>query len=124
MIAELPERWQYGLSALLAAETEQAALETAVLTLADLLDAPTEGVLKGRFEHLSCVAGRGHDQFIAPLFVEALHTVDTRLATGSQRHLELLEPYGVFRLVFRADNQILGAICTLDCAQDVIASTA
>jgi len=115
MSAELTERWQNGLSALLAAETEQAALEAAVIEIAELLNTPTVGILKGRSEHLSSVAGQGQDQYIAPLFVEALRTVDPRLLTSSERHLELLRPCTVFRLVFRDDDQVLGALCTLDC---------
>src|SRR5215211_8927184 len=117
MSVELPERWQNGLSALLAAETEQAALESAVCAIADLLNTPTVGILKGRSEHLSSVAGQGQDQYIAPLFVEALHTVDPRLLANPQRHLELLQPCAVFRLLFRDDDQVLGAICALDCAE-------
>src|SRR6266536_3526976 len=71
MSAELPECWQNGLSALLAAETEQAALEAAVCTIADLL-----------------------------------------------------KPCPVFRITFRDDNQVLGAICTLNCAENLVANSA
>src|SRR6266508_3125734 len=124
MSAELPECWQNGLSALLAAETEQAALEAAVCTIADLLNTPTVGILKGRYEHLSSVARQGQDQDIAPLFVEALHTVDPRLLADSQRHLDLLQPCPVFRITFRDDNQVLGAICTLNCAENLVANSA
>src|SRR5215211_32058 len=122
MSVELPERWQNGLSALLAAETEQAALEAAVIEIAELLNTPTVGILKGRSEHLSSVAGQGQDQYIAPLFVEALRTVDPRLLASSQRHLELLRPCTVFRLIFRDDDQVLGAICALDCAEGITAN--
>src|SRR6266540_241193 len=124
MSAELPECWQNGLSALLAAETEQAALEAAVCTIADLLNTPTVGILTGRSEHLSSVARQGQDQYIAPLFVEALHTVDPRLLADSQRHLDLLQPCPVFRITFRDDNQVLGAICTLNCAENLVANSA
>src|SRR5215475_4929129 len=123
MSAEITERWQNGLSALLAAETEQAALEAAVIEIAELLNAPTVGILKGRSEHLSSVAGQGQDQYVASLFVEALHTVEPRLSTNSQRHLELLQPCTVFRIVFRDDNQVLGAICTVDCAGTIAANS-
>jgi diguanylate cyclase (GGDEF)-like protein len=123
MRAELPEHWQNGLSALLAAETEQAALEAAVIEIAELLNTPTVGILKGRSEHLSSVAGQGQDQYIAPLFVEALRTVDPRLLASSQRHLELLQPCTVFRLIFRDDDQVLGAICALDCAEGIAANS-
>jgi diguanylate cyclase (GGDEF)-like protein len=122
MSAEFPERWQNRLSALLAAETEQAALETAVIEIAELLNAPTVGILKGRSEHLSSVAGQGQDQYIAPLFVDALRTVDPRLLASSPRGLELLQPHTVFRIVFRDGDQVLGAICTLDCAQGMTAN--
>jgi len=122
MSAELPERWHNGLSALLAAETEQAALEAAVIEIAELLNTPTVGILKGRSEHLSSVAGQGQDQYVAPLFVEALRTVDPRLLAGSQRHLELLQPCAVFRIVFRDGDQVLGALCGLDCDEGVTAN--
>jgi diguanylate cyclase (GGDEF)-like protein len=113
-MAELPEHWQRGLSALLAAETEQAALEAAVGAIAAMLNTPAVGVLKGRSEHLSSVAGQGQEQYVAPLFVEALHTVDPRLLAGLRRHLDLLRDCGVLRIAFRDGGQILGAICTLD----------
>lgn len=113
-MAELPEHWQRGLSALLAAETEQAALEAAVGAIAAMLDTPAVGVLKGRSEHLSSVAGQGQEQYVAPLFVEALHTVDPRLLAGLRRHLDLLRDCAVLRIAFRDGGQVLGAICTLD----------
>jgi diguanylate cyclase (GGDEF)-like protein len=114
MVAELPERWQHGLSAVLAAETEQMALEAAVGAIARIMNAPTVGILKGRSEHLSSVAALEQDQYIAPLFVEALRMVDPRLLGDSQRHLALLGDRAVLRLVFHDEDQILGAICTLD----------
>jgi diguanylate cyclase (GGDEF)-like protein len=123
MSAELPERWQSGLTALLAAETEQAALEAAVIEIAELLNTPTVGILKGRSEHLSSVAGQGQDQYIASLFVEALHTVEPRLSANSERHLELLPPCTIFRIVFRDDDQVLGAICTVDYAGTLAANS-
>src|SRR5690242_16605182 len=114
MIAELPERWQQGLSAVLAAETEQMALEAAVGTIARIVNAPTVGILKGRSEHLSSVAALQQDQYVAPLFVEALRMVDPRLLADTQRHLALLDDRSVFRLVFHDEEQVLGAICTLE----------
>lgn len=113
-MAEIPEHWQHGLSALLAAETEQAALEAAVGAIAAMLNTPAVGVLKGRSEHLSSVAGQGQEQYIAPLFVEALHTVDPNLLAGMQRHIDLLRDCAVLRLPFRDGAQVLGAVCTLD----------
>ncbi len=113
MIGQTLTPWQTNLSALLAAETEQAALEAAVATIADLLDGPAVGVLKGRAEHLSSVAAHGRDRYIAPLFVEALWLADPRLANRSQRHQELLDEQQVVTLLLRADDQVLGAICTL-----------
>ena len=75
--------WHINISALLAAETEQAALEAAVASVAELLKGPAVGVLKGRAEYLSSIAAQGQDQFIAPLLVEALRIADTRLSGRS-----------------------------------------
>jgi diguanylate cyclase (GGDEF)-like protein len=105
--------WQTNLGRLLAAETEQAALEAAVVATADLLDGPAVGVLKGRSEHLSSVAAHGQDRYIAPLFVEALRLADPRLASRSQRHQELLDDQQAVTLLLSADEQVFGAICVL-----------
>jgi diguanylate cyclase (GGDEF)-like protein len=113
MIDQFPNLWQTSLSTLLAAETEQAALEVAVTTVAALLDGPAVGVLKGRAEHLSSVATQGQDRYIAPLFVEALWTADPRLASSNQRHHELFEDKRVTSILLRADEQVIGVICSL-----------
>src|SRR4029078_3803732 len=91
MIAQLPSLWQTRLSELLATESEQSALEVAVATVADLVDGPAVGVLKGRAEYLSSMAAHGQDDFVAPLFVEALWTADPRLAKARQRARALLQ---------------------------------
>ena len=72
MVAQSSSLWQTRLSELLATETEQSALEVAVATVAELVDGPAVGVLKGRAEHLSSIAAHGQDRYAAPLFVEAL----------------------------------------------------
>lgn len=113
MIEQLPNLWRTGLSALLAAETEPAALEAAVNTIADLLDGPAVGVLKSRSEHLSSVASRGQDRYVAPLFVEALRCVDERLVPRQSRHEVLLEDRRALAIALREDDQVLGAICVL-----------
>jgi diguanylate cyclase (GGDEF)-like protein len=113
MIDQPLNPWQTNLSALLGAETEQGALESAVLTVADLVDGPTVGVLKGRSEHLSSVMGHGRDQYIAPLFVQALWTADPRLAGQSQRYQDLLAGQQVTTIELRIDDQVRGAICTV-----------
>jgi diguanylate cyclase (GGDEF)-like protein len=113
MIDRVPGFWQTSLSTLLAAETEQSALEVAVTAVAGLLDGPAVGVLKGRAEHLSSVATQGQDRYIAPLFVEALWTADPRLAGVHQRHHELFGDKQVASILLRADDQVIGVICAL-----------
>jgi diguanylate cyclase (GGDEF)-like protein len=113
MIAQPPTRWQTRLSALLATETEQAALEVAVATVAELVDGPAVGVLKGRAEHLSSVAAHGQDRYVAPLFVEALWMADPRLAGARQRSRELFENRQVVSILLRDEHKVIGAICAL-----------
>jgi diguanylate cyclase (GGDEF)-like protein len=113
MIEHLPNLWRTGLSALLAAETEQAALEAAVTTVAELLDGPAVGVLKSRAEHLSSVAAHGQERFIAPLFVEALRRVDARLTPGQRRHRELFNLRRAITIPLREGDKIVGAISAL-----------
>ena len=113
MIEQLPNMWQTGLSALLAAETEHAALEAAVATVAELLDGPAVGVLKSRSEHLSSAAAHGQERYVAPLFVEALHHVDERLVAAGSRHRALLDDRQVIAIPLREDDQVLAAICAL-----------
>src|SRR5262249_18740460 len=113
MTDRLPGFWQTSLSTLLAAETEQSALEVAVTTVAALLDGPAVGGLKGRAEHLNSVATQGQDRYIAPLFVEALWTADPRLAGAHQRHHELFGDKQVASILLRADDQVIGVICAL-----------
>ena len=103
---------------LLAAETEQAALEAAVVAVADLVDGPAVGILKSRAEHLSSVVPHTQDRYIAPLFVEALALADPRLVGKSQRHQELFASRTIMRLLLRTDDQVLGAICALPGAID------
>src|SRR4051794_26968278 len=113
MIAQPPSLWQTRLSELLATESEQAALEVAVATVSDLVDGPAVGVLKGRAEHLSSVAARGHDDFVAPLFVEALWTADPRLANARRRSRELFQNRQVVSILLRDEHKMIGAICAL-----------
>jgi diguanylate cyclase (GGDEF)-like protein len=113
MIEPLPNLWRTGLSALLAAETEQAALEAAVTTVAELLDGPAVGVLRSRAEHLSSVAAHGQDRYVAPLFVEALRRADERLVAASRRHQRLFDHRSVVTIPLREEDQVLGAICAL-----------
>jgi diguanylate cyclase (GGDEF)-like protein len=119
MIAQPPSLWQTGLSALLATETEQAALEVAVATVAELVDGPAVGVLKGRAEHLTSVAGHGQDRYIAPLFVEALWTADPRLAGMRKRSHELFQNRQVVSILLRDEHKLLGAICALASADQM-----
>ncbi|HEX9442376.1 MAG TPA: GAF domain-containing protein, partial [Roseiflexaceae bacterium] len=109
----LPDIWRIGLSALLAAESEQNALEVAVTTIARLLNGPAVGVLKGRAEHLSSVASHGQDRFVAPLFVEALRAADPRLVMGQARHQALLDDQRIVFVPLRDNTKVLGAICAL-----------
>jgi diguanylate cyclase (GGDEF)-like protein len=113
MIAQPPNLWQTGLSALLAADSEQAALEVAVATVAELLEGPAVGVLKGRAEHLSSVASQGQDRYVAPLFVEALWTADPRLAGSQPRYQELFQNRRVVSILLRDEHKVIGAICAL-----------
>jgi len=113
MIAQPPNLWQSRLSELLATETEQSALEVAVATVSDLVDGPAVGVLKGRAEHLSSVAARGQDDFVAPLFVEALWTADPRLARAHLRSRALFQNRQVVSILLRDEHKMIGAICAL-----------
>jgi diguanylate cyclase (GGDEF)-like protein len=113
MIAQPPSLWQTRLSELLASESEQAALEVAVATVADLVGGPAVGVLKGRAEHLSSATAQGQDEFVAPLFVEALWTADPRLANARQRSRELFQHRQVVSILLRDDHKMIGAICAL-----------
>src|SRR5919197_710612 len=106
MIAQPPSLWQTRLSALLATESEQAALEVAVATVSDLVDGPAVGVLKGRAEHLSSVDARGQNDFVAPLFVEALWTADPRLANARRRSRELFQNRQVVSILLRDDHKM------------------
>jgi diguanylate cyclase (GGDEF)-like protein len=119
MIAQPPNLWQTGLSALLAAETEQEVLEVAVATVAEILDGPAVGVLKGRAEHLSSVAAHGQDRFVAPLFVEALWTADPRLVGAQPRYEEMLEDRRVVSILLRDEHKVIGAICALGGADSI-----
>jgi diguanylate cyclase (GGDEF)-like protein len=113
MIAQPPSLWQTRLSELLATESEQSALEAAVATVADLVDGPAVGVLKGRADYLSGVAAHGQDAFVAPLFVEALWMADPRLANARQRSRELFQNRQVVAILLRDQHKMLGAICAL-----------
>jgi diguanylate cyclase (GGDEF)-like protein len=113
MIAQPPSLWQTRLSELLATESEQSALEVAVATVADLVDGPAVGILKGRAEHLSSVAAHGQDEFVAPLFVEALWTADPRLANARRRSRELFLDRQVVSILLRDEHKMIGAICAL-----------
>jgi diguanylate cyclase (GGDEF)-like protein len=113
MIAHPASLWQTRLSELLATESEQSALEVAVATVADLVDGPAVGVLKGRAEHLSSVAAHGQDEFVAPLFVEALWTADPRLANARRRSRELFQGRQVVSILLRDEHKMIGAICSL-----------
>jgi diguanylate cyclase (GGDEF)-like protein len=113
MVAHPLSVWQTRLSELLATETEQSALEAAVATVADLVDGPAVGVLKGRAEHLRSVAAHGQDEFVAPLFVEALWTADPRLANVRRRSRELFQNRHVVSILLRDDHKMIGAICAL-----------
>lgn len=105
--------WQAGLGLLLEAESEQAALDAAVATVAALLGGPAAGVLKGRAEHFSSVATQGQDRFVAPLVAEALARADMRLLERPQRHRELFAGREVIAIPLHDDDQTLGAICAL-----------
>lgn len=113
MITQPPSLWQTRLSELLASESEQSALEVAVATVAELVDGSAVGVLKGRAEHLSSAAAHGQDDFVAPLFVEALWTADPRLAKARQRSRELFQNRKVVSILLRDDLKMIGAICAL-----------
>jgi diguanylate cyclase (GGDEF)-like protein len=121
MIEQPPSLWQTRLSALLATESEQDALEVAVATVAELVDGPAVGVLKGRAEHLSSVAAHGQDRYVAPLFVEALWTADPRLAGARQRSQALFQNRQVVSILLRDEHKVIGAICAL-AGSDRIAS--
>ncbi|MEO7908095.1 MAG: sensor domain-containing diguanylate cyclase [Roseiflexaceae bacterium] len=121
MIAQPPSLWQTRLSELLASESEQSALDVAVATVAELVDGPAVGVLKGRAEHLSSAVAHGQDDFVAPLFVEALWTADPRLAKARQRSHELFRDRQVVSILLRDDHKMVGAICAL-AGDDRIAS--
>src|SRR5262245_43444966 len=113
MIAQPPSLWQTRLSALLATESEQAALEVAVATVAELVDGPAVGILRGRAEHLSSAAAHGQDRSVAPLFVEALWTADPRLAGARRRSQELFQNRQVVSILLRDEHKVIGAICAL-----------
>src|SRR3954468_8528673 len=113
MIAQPPSLWQTRLSELLATESEQSALEVAVATVADLVDGPAVGILKGRAEHLSSAAAHDQDDFVAPLFVEALWTADPRLANARRRSRELFQNRQVVSILLRDEHKMIGAICSL-----------
>lgn len=113
MIAQPPSLWQTRLSELLATESEQSALEAAVATVADLVDGPAVGILKGRAEHLSSAAAHGQDDFVAPLFVEALWTAEPRLVNARQRSHELFQKRQVVSILLRDEHIMIGAICAL-----------
>jgi diguanylate cyclase (GGDEF)-like protein len=113
MIEQLPNLWRTGLSALLAAETEQMALEAAVAIVAELVNGPTVGVLKSRSEHLSSVDAHTDGRYVAPLFVEALRSADLRLVTESRRHTDLFDQRQIVRVPLRDGEHLLGAICAL-----------
>jgi diguanylate cyclase (GGDEF)-like protein len=121
MIEQLPNLWRTGLSALLAAETEQMALEAAVATVAELIGGPAVGVLKSRAEHLSSVAAHRQERYVAPLFVEALRSADLRLVSGNRRHHALFDQRRLVSIRLRDDEVVLGAICAL--AGDGIAAS-
>src|SRR5438128_328973 len=106
MIDQPSNLWHTHLNALLAAETEQAALEAAVAAAAELLDGPAVGILKGRTEHLSGVSSHGQDRFVSPLFVEALWQSGLRLASKHHPHQELLEEQRLVALPLHADGQL------------------
>lgn len=103
--------WLTSLNALLAAETERAALEAAVSAVAELFGGPAVGILKGRAEHLSSVTARGREQWIAPLFVEALSQAGLRLASRPMRYQELVGDQRIVAIPLRVDNRVLGVIC-------------
>jgi diguanylate cyclase (GGDEF)-like protein len=124
MIQQLPNLWRIGLSALLAAETEQAALDAAVTTVAELLGGPAVGVLKGRSEHLSSVSSQGQERFLAPLFVEALWGMDARLVAGHLRHKALLDERRVVTVHLREEDTTLGMICAVTGEGGVVAESA
>ncbi len=113
MIAQSPSLWQTRLSELLATEGEQSALEVAVATVADLVNGPAVGVLKGRAAHLSSVAAHGQAEFVAPLFVEALWTADPRLANARGRSRELFQNRQVVSILLRDEHKMIGTICSL-----------
>jgi len=113
MVAHTSSLWQTRLSALLVTESEQAALEVAVATVAELVDGPAVGVLKGRAEHLSSMAAHGQDRYVAPLFVEALWIADPRLASARQRSQELFQNREVVSILLRDEHKVIGAICAL-----------
>ena len=113
MIVQPASLWQTRLSELLATESEQSALEVVVATVADLVDGPAVGILKGRAEHLSSVAAHGQDDLAAPLFVEALWTADPRLANSRQRSRDLLQNRQVVSILLRDEHKMIGAICSL-----------
>lgn len=113
MLEELSgHRYTY-LTSLLAADTEQDALDAAVALVAEVLDAPSVGVLHGRPKHISSVSARGHDHAIAPLFVEVLKASDMHLTHQHQRHRALIEDYHIVSIPLRSDEQLMGAICAL-----------
>ncbi|HEU5097956.1 MAG TPA: sensor domain-containing diguanylate cyclase [Roseiflexaceae bacterium] len=113
MVAQSPSLWQTRLSELLATETEQSALEVAVATVAELVNGPAVGVLKGRSEHLSSIAAHGQDRYAAPLFVEALWMADPRLASARQRSQALFQNREVVPILLRDEHKVIGAICAL-----------
>jgi diguanylate cyclase (GGDEF)-like protein len=112
-VVQTLSQWQIRLSALLATESEQSALEIAVATVAELVDGPAAGVLKGRAEHLSSISAHGQDRYVAPLFVEALWTADPRLASARQRSQELFNDREVVSILLRDEHKVIGAICAL-----------
>lgn len=101
------------LSRLLAVETEQDALDAAVEIVAELLNGPAVGVLRGRTDHLRSAVARNQEAFVAPLFVEALWVADPRFASDRPRHHELLAGRAITTIMLGEEDHQLGAICIL-----------
>ncbi|MBK9715335.1 MAG: sensor domain-containing diguanylate cyclase [Kouleothrix sp.] len=113
MIEQSLNLWRTGLSALLAAETEQSALGAVVTTVAEMLGGPAVGVLRGRADYLSSVAAFGQDRYVAPLFVEALLGADARIVARQRRHQELFAGRRVVTIPLRDESKVLGAVSAL-----------
>lgn len=124
MAATVSERWQLGLHALLAAGTEQAALDACVMVVADMLDLPAVGILRSRSEYLIGAAARGHERDLAPMLAQARRLIDPRFDAACRLDVARAEHSPSLQIIFREHEHVLGAICAWGRAEETGASSA